>query len=128
LQADREYERGHHREALALYEKALTLGTAPVGAYARAALAAGHLGRNGRALAILKDAVAKLPPAEIKGPLWYNMGCFAARLGMLKDAVGYLGRAVDSGYMNLDKYRTDPDLLPLRCRRDFQTLLACLDS
>ncbi len=128
MQADREYTRGHYREALALYEKALTLGTAPGGAYARAALAAGQLGRNGRALAILKNAVEKLPPTEIRGPIWYNMGCFAARLGMLKDAVSYLGRAVDSGYVNLDKYRTDPDLLPLRSRRDFQTLLACLDS
>jgi hypothetical protein len=60
--------------------------------------------------------------------MWYNLGCFAARLGTLHEAVQYLGRAVDAGYTRLDKYRTDPDLAPLRSRREFKTLLACIDS
>jgi hypothetical protein len=128
LAADRLYQRRDFQNALTLYRKALAMGRAPAAAYMRASLAAGQLDRNAQALAILKEAVGRLPRAEISGAMWYNMGCFAARLGLQEKAVAYLGRAVDAGYTKLDKFRTDPDLAPLRRRGDFNTLVACIDS
>jgi hypothetical protein len=128
LAADRLYQQRNFEAALTLYRKALALGKAPAAAYTRASLAAAQLGKNAQALAILKEAVGRLPKAEVTGAMWYNLGCFAARLGMFKAAMTYLGRAVDAGYANLDKFRTDPDLAALRRRGDFKTLLACIDS
>jgi tetratricopeptide (TPR) repeat protein len=128
LAADRLYQQRSFREALTLYRKAFAMGTASAAAYMRASLAAGQVGKNAQALAILKEAVAWLPEAQVSGAMWYNLGCFAARLGLLKEAVGYLNRAVAAGYVKLAKFRTDPDLAPLRRRGDFKTLLACLDA
>jgi hypothetical protein len=128
LCAERKYAEADYQGALHLYRKALDMGKAPASAYARAALAAGRLGKNAVALAILKEAVDRLPAAQITGAMWYNMGCFAARVGAFGDAVRYLGRAVDAGFANLDKFRTDPDLAPLHRRGDFKVLMACIDS
>jgi hypothetical protein len=50
------------------------------------------------------------------------------RQGALHEAVQYLGRAVDAGYSKVEKHRTDPGLAPLRSRREFRELLACIDS
>jgi hypothetical protein len=126
--AERHYRKQHYRDALALYRKALALGKAPAAAYSRAALAASQLDKNGLALSILTEATEKLQRTEVTGAMWYNMGCFAARLGLVQDAMRYLGRAVDAGYADLGKYRTDPDLNTLRGKREFRTLLACLDG
>jgi hypothetical protein len=93
-------------------------------AYFQASLAAFRAGELARALAILQEAEACLPPSEMKGPLWYNMGCFAARLGRFPEAVRYLNRAVDAGYADPRKYRSDPDLSPLRWHAGFKRLLA----
>jgi hypothetical protein len=59
----------------------------------------------------------------MNGMLWYNMACFAARLGRLDEAMRYLNRAADAGYAKPEKYRQDPDLFPLRWRADFKALL-----
>lgn len=72
----------------------------------------------------MRQAEAALPASEMKGALWYNLGCFAARLGRAADALRYLNRAVDAGYSNPGKFRTDPDLASLRCNGGFKRLLA----
>jgi hypothetical protein len=69
--AERCYKQQDYEGALRLYRKGLDLGRAPAAAYARAALAAGHLGQNAAALAILNEAVERLPKAEITGAMWY---------------------------------------------------------
>jgi hypothetical protein len=127
-EAGRHYRQRQYREALALYREALAMGKAPAEAYARAALAAGRLQKNALALTILQEATEKLPASAITAAMWYNMGCFAARLGLVKDAMRYLNRAVDAGYTNVRKFHADPDLNRLRDTREFKTLLACLDS
>ncbi|HYT87278.1 MAG TPA: tetratricopeptide repeat protein, partial [Gemmataceae bacterium] len=127
LWAERQYREQHYQEALTLYRKALRMGPAPAAVYSRAALAAGRLQKNGLALSILTEATEKLRLGEVTGAMWYNMGCFAARLGMTREAMRYLNRAIDAGYTSLRKYRTDPDLNTLRSKREFRTLLACLD-
>jgi hypothetical protein len=96
--------------------------------YFRASLEAYKAGDPRRALGILEQARASLPAARMKGPLWYNMGCFAARLGRFGEALDYLERAVDAGYADPDKYRGDPDLEALRWNPRFKRLLRELDS
>jgi hypothetical protein len=115
---------GDHPAALALYEQLLKLGTARAGDYFRASLAAYKARNLSRALNILRQAEQALAPNEMSGPLWYNMGCFAARLGQFVEALRCLNRAVDAGYDDPDKYRCDPDLALLRWQPGFRRLLA----
>src|SRR5262249_37426198 len=122
--ADRGYRAGRHGEALPLYERALALGRLRPDHYFRASLAAFVTGDGGRGLGILQQAEAVLPPAEMKGPLWYNMGCFAARLGRFAESLRYLNRAVDAGFDDPKTYRGDPDLALLRWHAGFRRLLA----
>jgi hypothetical protein len=126
--ADQLFAQQDYRQALDYYERGLALGTAKPIVYFRASLAACHLDDNRRALAILEEARAQLPPSTIPGVMWYNMGCFAARLGRFPEAIRYLNRAVDAGFNNVAKLRSDPDLAPLRWRADFKRLLVSLAS
>jgi hypothetical protein len=59
----------------------------------------------------------------MKAPMWYNMGCFASRLGQYADAIRYLMKAVDAGYNDPKKYLDDGDLEPLRWHPRFKRLL-----
>jgi hypothetical protein len=124
--ADGEYQAGHPAAALTLYEKALERGNMQASHFFRASLAAFAAGDLGRALGILRQAESALPASEMKGPLWYNMGCFAARLGRFAEALRYLNRAVDAGFDNPQKYKTDPDLSSLRWHAGFKRLVAGL--
>ena len=126
-EADRHYQAQNYTAALPLYARALGLDGPSAGHYVRAAMAAHHTGDTARALAILRRAAAILPSAEARGALWYNMGCFAARLGQFDEALGYLHRAVDAGYRDAEKYRSDPDLERLRWQAGFKRLLAGLE-
>jgi hypothetical protein len=126
--AEEHYGRHEYAAALRFYDSGLALGRARPAVYHHASLSAHHAGNAARALAILQQAEAELPDAEIRGPLWYNLGCFAARLGRLDDALHYLNRAADRGCTDPDKYQNDPDLAPLRWRRDFNKLLGSLRS
>jgi hypothetical protein len=117
-----------YHTALACYERGLRQGKAPPAVYFRASLAACYCGDDRRALAILEEAAATLHPARVSGPMWYNMGCFCARLGRLAEAVRYLNRAADAGHADPAKYLHDPDLAPLRCRADFKRLLLSLQE
>jgi hypothetical protein len=124
--ADQHYEAGDYAAALQFYERGLGLTTAGAVHYLRASLAAYQKGDLKWALAILNQAEQALPPSERKGAVYYNMGCFAARLGRYQEAVRHLNRAVDAGYVNPEKYRTDPDLEPLRWHPGFKSLLVSL--
>jgi hypothetical protein len=124
--AERHHRAGNHPAALELYERLLRLGEARAVDFFRASLAAYRVGNLARALAILQQAERDLPPAQMKGPLWYNLGCFAARLGRFADSVRYLNRAVDAGFDDVEKYRGDPDLEALRWHAGFRQLLAGL--
>jgi hypothetical protein len=126
--ADHYYQAREYAAALAHYEKALAQGTLAQVHYFRASLAASLTGKLERALAILQEAEKVLPAAEIRGPMWYNLGCFAARLGRFGEAVRYLTRAVDAGVVDAGKYRSDPDLEALRWNPHFKQLLAELGS
>ncbi len=126
--ADRCYQARDFAGALRLYEQGLGLEGLRAVHYFRASLAAAQLGDAERALTILSRATATLPPAELWPTFWYNMGCFATRLRRFAEALGFLNRAVDAGYRNAAKYRSDPDLEPLRWHPGFRRLLAGLDT
>ena len=127
-EAELHYLREEYRQALDCYERGLRRGRGRPVAYFRASLAAHHCGDDRRALAILEEACANLHPKKIRGSMWYNMGCFCARLGRLAEAVRYLNRAADAGHSDPAKYLHDPDLAPLRCRADFKRLLLSLQE
>src|SRR5262249_30865846 len=124
--ADQLFVQQDYRQALDYYQRGLALGAAKPIVYFRASLAANHLGDARRALAVLEEARAQLPPSTIPGVLWYTGGCFATRLGRFPDAIRYLNRAVDAGFNDVTKFRSDPDLEPLRWRPEFKRLLVSL--
>ena len=115
---------GKHVTALELYERALNTGHCRPVDYFRASLTAFKGDNFTRALDILKRAESSLPAEQMNGPMWYNMGCFAAKLGRYPDALRYLNRAVDAGFDDLEKYRNDPDLNDLRWHKGFRNLLS----
>jgi hypothetical protein len=114
---------GDFEAALELYEEGLAQKPKQPHVYFEACVAAYKLGDFGRAFRILKEAEQRLGAARLTGPMWYNLGCLASRLGHWPDAIRYLNRAVDAGYANPRKYRNDPDLLPLRWRPEYKRLL-----
>jgi tetratricopeptide (TPR) repeat protein len=124
--ADRYYNARDYAAALPCYERALGQRRGQAVHYSRASLAAFRTGDTARALGILRRAMEVLPAAEMRGSMWYNMGCFAARLGRFCEALRYLNRAVDAGYDDPEQFRRDPDLAPLRWHAGFKALLAGL--
>jgi hypothetical protein len=124
--AEEDYRHKDYTEAQRFYDSALALDRASALVYHHASLAAHLAGHTTRALAILKEAETTLGDAGMRGPMWYNLGCFATRLGYFDDAVHYLGRAVERGCTDVGKYQSDPDLAPLRWRADFKQLLRSL--
>ncbi len=125
-EAEEYYRAKDYARALPLYESGLALGKAPPVIYHHASLAAFRVGRTAHALSILQEAEARLRPAEMPGALWYNLACFATRLGRFGVAMDYLNRAIDRGYGEPDRIQHDPDLEPLTWRADFKNLLATL--
>lgn len=121
------YHQKEFDKALECYEQGLALGKGKGPHYSRAALAASRTGDNVQAYAILKQALDCLAPTEVTPVIHYNLGCYAARLGKLDEAMDNLHRAAEAGYQNSDQLRNDPDLIPLRARSDFGKLLALLD-
>ena len=124
--ADFLYEEANHARALRYYESGLSLGQARPIVYHRAALAASQCNNPARALALLERAVQESAGGGINGVMWYNMGCFATRLGRFDQAMKYLQRAVAAGFCNAEKYEKDTDLSPLRWRDDFKALVRSL--
>jgi hypothetical protein len=124
--AEEHYHREEYAAAFRFYDSALALGPTMALTYHHASLAAHLAGHTARALAVLKEADAELGDIGMRGPMWYNMACFATRLGHLDAAMVYLGRAVAAGSADATKYASDTDLAPLRWRADFKSLLRSL--
>ncbi len=115
-----------YASALECYEQGLALGKAEPPHYLHAAVAAGRLRHPDQALAILREAQKLLPPSGYTKLIWYNMGCYAIRLGNLDEGVGYLKKAVEAGYKNVQQLQSDRDLKPVRGRAEFLRLLGKL--
>jgi tetratricopeptide (TPR) repeat protein len=120
---DLQYKQKEYEAALRTYERAFQFGPARSVSYVRAGSAASNLGRNDVALAILRNATTVLPAARVSGVLWYNLGCYHARLGQVDEVVPCLRNAVRAGYRKIASYQEDVDLNAVRQRRDFKALL-----
>jgi hypothetical protein len=126
--AEWHYKLDNFDEALKSYEKAFALGRAPARHYLLASLAASRRKHHGRALKILQDAEALLPPAELTGTMLFNMGCYHCRQGRATEALRYLRRAVAAGFRKLESFRRDADLNSLRGRPEFDALLVEIEK
>jgi hypothetical protein len=126
VRAEDHYNREDYPMASRFYDSALALGPVSALIYHHASLAAHLAGHTARALSILAEADAELGHGGMRGPMWYNMACFATRLGNFDDAMRYLGRAVESGSGDAAQFSADTDLAPLRWRADFKELLRSL--
>lgn len=110
-----------HREALLLLatvnqERASVLeGTKQSAAYHRSAWAMRQIRSRFKKL---DDIEKQLLPIAL-----YNEADAFAREGTTESALKSLGEAVDAGFANPDKLRTDRDLEPLRKRPEFQGLV-----
>jgi tetratricopeptide (TPR) repeat protein len=114
--------------ALELYEEGLVEKPKQPNVYFEAGVAAYKLGDYARAFLILRTAEERLGAAQLTGPMWYNLGCLASRLGRFDEAIRYLNRAVDAGYANARKFRNDPDLVSLRWGPAYKRLLGELQA
>lgn len=121
--AGRREQSGDLSGALALLESALDANLGKPELYLRAAEVARKLQQSKRALAILHRAEKELSEGELTGPLWFALGCCAAKLGRFPDAIRYLNRAVDAGFDDVKAYEAETALEPLRWNKRFQGLM-----
>jgi tetratricopeptide (TPR) repeat protein len=115
------YKWKNFQAALQGFEKAIALGPIKAAQYQQAALSASRLGDNRKALSICKEATARL--RQVPGAIWFNMGCYHARLQELDQVVSCLQKAIAAGFRKAASFREDPDLAPVRDRPEFQSLL-----
>ncbi len=73
------------------------------------------------------DAVGPMREIAREAPrvpaLLYNLACALARAGEADEAIAYLQRAVEAGFLNFAHLAADKDLKSLREREDFQQLV-----
>lgn len=122
LYAGLQFQQGNYRSSLTTYEKAFPETGKPLD-YSRASLSASRLGDNRKALSLLQAAVDRFSAGEITGVMWFNMGCYHARLDHVDKVVPCLRKAIERGYRKLSSYQTDSDLNPVRQTREFAALL-----
>lgn len=118
------YKVQDYSSSLEVYQRVFKLGVVESSQYLKASLAASRGGNKGLALEILQLAEEVLPQGKLAPVIYFNMGCYHAELGNHQKAMNYLWQAFGSGYTNAESYLKDPDLDPLRSRRDFQRLVA----
>jgi molecular chaperone DnaK len=117
------HRRKEYDDALFHYEEAINIGSTNPHTYIRAAYSAARIEDVEKAYAFLKQSTTMLAHDDVPGVLWFNLGCYATRLQKNDEAICYLKNAFNSGYIDTTKYLTDPDLIPLRRRKDFLLLL-----
>jgi hypothetical protein len=121
--AEWHYKWKSYEHAVDGYEEAFKLKSARAIDYLRASLAASHLGNVEKALEILQLAETLLPDESIPGVMFFNMGCYHAKIGRHAVAVQCLKRALRAGFRKKESYLKDRDLDSLRSRSDFRELL-----
>jgi hypothetical protein len=107
----------------------------------------GGVGRYPAAVRLLREATPKMEKGAAQEPRkMYNVACFHAMIAKYLQASGkgndvireadaesqkaaqWLGKAVDTGFFEMQMIKTDKDLDALRGREDFKKLLAELEA
>jgi tetratricopeptide (TPR) repeat protein len=125
LMANYHFESGNFVAALFNFKLAFKIGYGKASNYHRAAYSASKLGDTRLAISILRDAESVLPKKDFTGVLFFNLGCYLAKLGphYQEEALECLRKAIKKGFNNGENYRTDPDLDSLRSTDGFLELL-----
>lgn len=112
------------REALTLYEQFLRLN--PHADLERVTVA--NLYRYAGDLDRARAALHELEPTVQEASSSYNLACLAIALGELDTGVRLFKTSVQKGYRELNVFRHDPDLDPIRSMPEFVETLALLES
>jgi hypothetical protein len=120
-EAARLFAAGDWAGAAAAYEAEVARDAKNATAWYRLGSARHRLGRFEDALAAY-DQAAGLQPAMRN--LRYNIACAAARLGQVDRALAELGQAIDTGFVDPDMTRQDPDFESLKQEPRFGELVA----
>jgi TolB-like protein len=72
-------------------------------------------------------AADELSRAELDGVALYNLACLFIALGYRERGFATLVRAVDKGYIDLESFKHDPDLDPVRQTNEFKELTAFVE-
>ena len=86
-----------------------------------------YQGRYGEAEKLFREAIqtaGKANQPDVLGRAWYSFACGAAIAGRRREALEYLGRAIDHGSVAPDWMATDPDLKSLHGDPRFDALVA----
>ncbi len=114
------YEQGRYREALAHYDRALTLAPQLFQALVQAGNSARRIGDPGRAAASFARAADVRPESWIP---WYNLACLRATQGDVDGALAALRESLNRPGADRELLTTDPDLSTLRADPRFQALV-----
>ena len=109
------------RLALPLYERRLRLVPDDENARVNYASLLSFAGKPEQALEVIAPLLDK---QNLDGVSLYNIACIYARMNDEVRSMAILRRSVSAGFRNIEMIRTDPDLDPLRGRKDFNELMA----
>lgn len=109
--ADLYYEEGDYKQALAHYERALTLQPRLFPALVQAGSSARRVGDPARAATYFEKAAALRVDSWIP---WYNLACLRATQGEVDAAFRALGESKKRGLRDRALIQQDPDLTALR--------------
>ncbi len=107
-------------KAIPLFERHIRLNPDDYWTQVHFAIILSFAGRNESALE-LADRLSAIP--SIDDSTIYNLACVYIRCGALENGLETLKRAVRNGIKNIETFRTDPDLAPLRGTPAFEELM-----
>lgn len=114
------YEKlGEKDKAKADWEKIVALEKTP-GDYYVIHNAYCGLGQYDKAIAAMDTIIAR---DSTDGGNYYNAACLYTRMGKYKEALAYLGKALEKGYLGLFHISKDADMDPLRNMPEFKALI-----
>jgi adenylate cyclase len=111
--------------ALPLYERRLRLAPDDEHLRVRFANLLRYAGLTDRAVSVLAPLLDK---HNLDGNTLFNIACLYAGLDDLEHAMESLRRSVAAGYRNIEQFRIDNDLDPLRELPEFKDLMGELES
>ena len=83
---------------------------------------------SGRIDESLREIEHVVSLANADGLTLYNAACILIRQGRIEQGLHALERAATAGFTNIETFRTDPDLEPLRKMPEFQEILRKLEQ
>jgi TolB-like protein/Flp pilus assembly protein TadD len=112
------------RKALSIYERHLRLTPDDLNARVQYANILGAAGEHDQALLHSR----KLEEEALDGFALYNLACGYLHEGENESALRVLRKSIERGHINIDIFRRDPDLDPLRSMQEFEEIMMELEK